>query len=67
MLPSDVYMMNGIGEARERLSPILASAKTAVISSHGVIDSFISGKNSNEKNIYIHINADGTECVVSES
>ena len=40
--PFDVYMMIGIGEARERPSRIPATTTTAVISLHGVTEKFIS-------------------------
>ena len=40
-LPFAVYMMSGIGEARERLSKIPATTTTAVISLRGVTDKFM--------------------------
>ena len=42
MLPFDVYMMTGIGEARERPSKIPIMITTAVISLRGVTERFIS-------------------------
>ena len=42
LLPFDVYMMSGIGEAKERLSKIPATTTTAVISLLGVTEKFIS-------------------------
>ena len=44
MLPSDVYMMIGFGEVKERPSLIPPSSKTVVISSHGVTEKFISSE-----------------------